>query len=320
LFELGGSDSQPEDLSQQQFRQFINTHGVLKIRDVSESRHRAITDRFGCNWSNFDWAQSKPWRGGPINKTGRIESAAHAVPPHSEYSGHPAYPQLLWMYCVEPAKQGGETFVYDGMAVAREMPAQLRELFSGRTLKNFIQLPLAGVLRDYAVADVDQLQQLIRDRGWEVNMRIDETLVTIEREWPAFAQHAESGEDIFCNSIVFNAEYSALVYALVKALPGNTPLQGVRSRLFSWLNRLPPKLLKASRGKGYCVTPMFKDGSMITRRTVQELSVVLEKIALPLDWRPGDLVAIDNHRFMHGRGKTELGPRKLVVRAGDHAN
>jgi alpha-ketoglutarate-dependent taurine dioxygenase len=317
VFELGVDEALPDNLSAAEFRQHISTHGVVKIRGVTESQHLAITNRFGCNWSNFNWAQSTPWRTGPINKTGRIESAVRAVLPHSEYVGHPGYPQLLWLYCVEPARLGGETFVYDGMAVAREMPVELRKVFAGRHLKSHSQLPLAAVLGDYAAADIAELRELIRERGWEANMSINDALVTIEREWPAFTRHAESGAEIFCNSIVFNAEFSALVRACVALLPIDTRLQSVRLHLFNWLDRLPKKLIKVKRGSGYALSPTFTDGAVVPRRTVRALDDLLAGMAMSLEWQPGDLVVVDNHRFMHGRSRTEAGPRTLIVRAGD---
>jgi alpha-ketoglutarate-dependent taurine dioxygenase len=216
MYELGEADARPEDISVREFGRLINTHGVVRISGVTDSRYLAISDHFGCNWNNFNWTEAEPWCGGPVNKKGRIESSSHELPPHSEYTGHPVYPRLLWLYCVESAIQGGETVLYDGLTAAREMPAELRDIFAGQFLRSNIQRPLAAILDDYSVADADELRLLIRERGWGANLSIDDSLVNIKRKWPAFTRHAESDAEIFCNSIIFNAEFSLLVRVFVR--------------------------------------------------------------------------------------------------------
>jgi hypothetical protein len=85
----------------------------------------------------------------------------------------------------------------------------------------------------------------------------------------------------------------------------------------SLLDKLSPRLLKVKRGQGYNQSPTFADGSVITGRTVQKLSEFLAGIAVPVQWQPGDLVILDNHRFMHGRNRMVSGRRKVVIRLGD---
>ena len=46
---------------------------------------------------------------------------------------------------------------------------------------------------------------------------------------------------------------------------------------------------------------LLEDGSPIPSVVIEEIKVVTDKLTQEIQWQPGDLVMIDNSRFMHGR-------------------
>jgi Taurine catabolism dioxygenase TauD, TfdA family len=46
---------------------------------------------------------------------------------------------------------------------------------------------------------------------------------------------------------------------------------------------------------------MFEDGSEISDSVMDEIENLMDRLAEPICWKPGDLVMIDNSRFLHGR-------------------
>jgi hypothetical protein len=46
---------------------------------------------------------------------------------------------------------------------------------------------------------------------------------------------------------------------------------------------------------------LLEDGSPIPNVVIEEIKVVTDKLTQEIQWQPGDLVMIDNSRFMHGR-------------------
>ncbi|MGK5049000.1 TauD/TfdA dioxygenase family protein [Janthinobacterium sp. GB4P2] len=55
----------------------------------------------------------------------------------------------------------------------------------------------------------------------------------------------------------------------------------------------------------------FDDGSLITEDIVQEVKTALDSCTEAVDWQPGDLVFIDNSRFLHGRNGFTDTTRKI---------
>lgn len=62
------------------------------------------------------------------------------------------------------------------------------------------------------------------------------------------------------------------------------------------------------------LTRTMADGSPIGEKTLAELADTAERLSFDLQWQPGDLVMVDNRRFMHGRRAFDAGhdPRDIV--------
>jgi hypothetical protein len=62
-------------------------------------------------------------------------------------------------------------------------------------------------------------------------------------------------------------------------------------------------LLLARFNLGNRSFPLFEDGSVIPDDLVDIIMNVAEEIKEPIDWRPNDVVMLDNTRYMHGRNE-----------------
>jgi hypothetical protein len=60
--------------------------------------------------------------------------------------------------------------------------------------------------------------------------------------------------------------------------------------------------------------PRFEDGSLVPRPVLHEVIGVTEKYSVPISWCHGDLLIVDNIRFMHGRREFSDVGREIVVR------
>ncbi len=47
--------------------------------------------------------------------------------------------------------------------------------------------------------------------------------------------------------------------------------------------------------------PLFDDGSIVPDRLVEEIAQAADPITFAVSWNPGDILILDNSRFMHGR-------------------
>jgi alpha-ketoglutarate-dependent taurine dioxygenase len=61
----------------------------------------------------------------------------------------------------------------------------------------------------------------------------------------------------------------------------------------------------------------LEDGSRVPQAMKLEILGVTEALAFPIAWRPGDIVMVDNSRFMHGRTPFDDPQRRLLARFGD---
>ena len=63
--------------------------------------------------------------------------------------------------------------------------------------------------------------------------------------------------------------------------------------------------------------PVFDDGSIVPSEIVEAIKKAGEKSTETINWRPNDLVMIDNTRFLHGRNKIQdLENRKIITYFG----
>jgi alpha-ketoglutarate-dependent taurine dioxygenase len=226
------------------------------------------------------------------------------IPLHSELSYFELPPRHLWFACAQPAARGGETLLADTRAIARAMPAEIRERFVARgvryhcsfhgpsllfsVLERFFNINKSW-MDAFETEDRTRVEDRCRELGaaprWLPSGRL-----AIETVRPALVPHPESEELVWLSSAhLFRHNPRALGwtrYAL--------------SRLFF------------SRPETRPQDATYADGGIIDRATLDEIQRVIAAEVVPLRWQRGDVLWIDNHLCMHGR-KPFRGQRRLLA-------
>jgi hypothetical protein len=72
-------------------------------------------------------------------------------------------------------------------------------------------------------------------------------------------------------------------------------------------------LLFARYLRGVRTYPLLDDGTPVPDDWVEAVRQVSDRLAVPVDWRKGDLLILDNTRFMHGRTAVTDPDNRLIA-------
>jgi hypothetical protein len=65
------------------------------------------------------------------------------------------------------------------------------------------------------------------------------------------------------------------------------------------------------------VFPTFENGELVSDALLDQVKAVSDQLETPIPWRPGDVVILDNTRFMHGRRQiTNVSERRIATYFG----
>jgi alpha-ketoglutarate-dependent taurine dioxygenase len=219
--------------------------------------------------------------------TSTVNKGMDYIPLHREASYAPGCPDLLMLYCVRPADEGGETFVCDGVELVESLRASTRDFVKDAVLKwswrsgpERWKATLGASSKEEAEARLKVIEK--RLPAWEkLEAAFDgdvleghfQTLCVIPTKW--------GGLRSFCNSL--------LIYHHRDTSP------------------FYPKTL---------YTPTLGDGSPFPSDVLQEITELAEGRIRDFVWESGDILLIDNSRFMHGRRAFTDTDRRILFRMG----
>ncbi|MFE7763804.1 TauD/TfdA family dioxygenase [Streptomyces sp. NPDC057438] len=212
---------------------------------------------------------------------------------HHESSYALEFPGLLFFACLEAAERGGATGVADAAAVLDALPAELTERFvrDGWLLTRSYNDEIgASVAEAFGTDDRAAVEAYCRARSIDVDWRPDGSLRTRQRR-PAVLRHPVTGRRCWFNQIAF--------------LSGWTLDAEVRAYL-----------VDVYGADGLPFDTRYGDGSPIGADVVGTLNAVYEAHTVRREWRPGDLLLVDNIRCAHGREPFE-GSREVLVGLAD---
>jgi alpha-ketoglutarate-dependent taurine dioxygenase len=181
---------------------------------------------------------------------------------HYEYGLTPFRPDVLWLYCSRPADTGGETTACDGVRVWQHLQPDTRALLSEKRVEYLLQVPEFTWRGFFA----------IKEEGPEGQARLRGRLEGV----PGLAYRIDADNTLtlrYRTLALGHPKYSDADAFLGNILPGTYPT----------------------------FRPTFDDGSAIPQPLLDELFAVTTECEVLVDWRKGDVAAIDNWRWMHGR-------------------
>lgn len=180
---------------------------------------------------------------------------------HPELSREPWKPDVAFFGCLVAPRSGGRTTICDGVALAREMPEPVRRALASRRLL-YIK-PTWPALLDF----------------W---------LGTPE---PSDAQLASPPPDC---PYYFRRYPDAGILRVFSRPALHTPM-------FSAAPAFGNFLLFSRFNLGRADHPVLDDGHAVPDAWLQAIKATGDRLSAEIEWDPGDVLMLDNTRFLHGR-------------------
>jgi hypothetical protein len=256
-------------------RQDILSLPVEKIKELFRSSGLIIFRGFGVSGDQMK-AFSKQFTSRFIrdsNRTfvddflGLVDQGMYALGPHCENGTTAFRPDAVWFCCAVPAKQGGETLFWDGVRVWKELSEELKQLFVSKKKIIFSNCYSAEAWKHFlgAGTTLDDVRQKL-DSLEGLTYLIEEDLsISVEFALPSAFKTKYGDRNVFAHS--FMMEYSET-----------------------------GEIDYFKTG-----TVKFEDGSLIPETAVYEIKEVLDRLTEVIPLQAGELVMVDNSRFLHGR-------------------
>jgi alpha-ketoglutarate-dependent taurine dioxygenase len=263
-------------------------HGAVVVRDAGASQEdfRTLGDAL-MSPRRQRWAPEVrgPVTGDPTTTT--VTAGTVGIPLHREASYAPGSPSMITFYCVRPAAVGGRTLVCDGVTLLRELPAALRRYVTDRGLFWESDLPARHWQATWRTTDPAVAARAIRDRAaallpWEsLSARFVGDVMSLRFGTSCTPPTLFDGEPAFCNSLLILGSHAGA-------------------------DTYEERELRA----------LLADGDPFPEGVLADVDRVAAGLTVEVDWRPGDILLVDNTRVMHGR-RPFTGERRILVRMGD---
>ena len=221
-----------------------------------------------------------------VSKSAQLVDAGYdAIGLHCENGNSPFWPELCWFYCVLAPKKGSQTTVCDGRLVWHHLSPAAKKLF------------------------------LHHDIVYTRNVE--------ENKWKQYVYY------VFNQSIPFEAIHFSHLASLVeqdkhidiRLNPDNriryifkTPAikRNAYNNEIAFANSILGPSVHYERPK---IT--LDNGQAIPDDILDEIKDITEAFTIEIDWQAGDVLLIDNFRFMHGRRKIVDNHRKILNALSD---
>lgn len=204
---------------------------------------------------------------------------------HSEgmYRPYPPPPDACFFMCVTPpASRGGETTLIHGASMLASIPGKLRGRLEDEGIIYECQWEAARWRVEFGVETVAALKTLL-DAMDCVRYELSQDVLHLRYRAPAITI-GRDGRPAFANGIL----------AHLPAIPGNRYV-GL------------PVYAKASN------RVCFGNGAALSQADVTDLIDAHDQNLHPHRWQRGDILIIDNSRFMHGRTMTESDCERVLL-------
>jgi hypothetical protein len=237
------------------------THGALHLRGFGANL--AQFGAFARSFCKTAVVNESPNREplDPANRVYSVDGGAGAFPLHPELSREPWKPDAAFFACLAPPGEGGETTICDGIALARSLPREVRAGLAGRRLV-------------YGMGTWPGLLEY-----WLGTSEPDDALLAAPpRDCPYVFGRRPDGR------IVRHFSRPALHRPMFRDEPafGNF-------------------LLFARYNNGRRDFPLLDDLRPVPGAWVEAAKLAGDALTRAVAWEQGDVLMLDNTRFMHGR-------------------
>jgi alpha-ketoglutarate-dependent taurine dioxygenase len=269
------------DLSPAAVTDLVRATGLVLLRgfDVDVPRFKQFTDSLCSEYRTYVGGASarRPVGGEETVLTVTEPDMTFGIPLHGEMYYTKHRPEVLCFYCARPAAVRGETTVADGVGLYQHLSPQLRELFATRRIKYVCTYPQGRWQQLFQTDDPAAVKAYCDRNDMTVTVRKDGSCVT-EYLTSAILQKTGGPPPVFIHNMFTMLQWE---------------LSGAMHRVVRW-----------------------EDGSALSAAIVNELLAFENQSAFPLSWQPGDVLVVDNTRFLHGRRDFSDSKREIYVRLG----
>lgn len=298
------------------------THGTLRLRGFAADSAQAfeqVARTLDPDLKN-DYLGTSPRSARSTYVFSASELPPHfPIPQHIEMSFLPSAPRRLFFNCAVATATQGETPTVDYRAVYRDLPAEVRDEFEHKGVRNIRNYngPNSPTGKDlwklkrwdemFLTTDRAVVERIATEQGLRCEWREQDRLRLVN-EQAAVRVHPETGEKVWFNhSQVFHLEAAALEYRKILGYQKTARSLGYAA-LTSALTLLKRRVPVEDQAM-HCT---FADGSPIPLRHMRAVSDAIWKNLVIEPWRVGDILAIDNRSTGHGRLPFS-GPRDVLV-------
>ena len=218
-----------------------------------------------------------------------------SIPLHNENAYSSIWPMKICFFCIQPAKQGGETPIADSRKIFECLDPVIKE--------RFIQKKVMYV-RNYGEIDLSRQDVFQTQNRIEVESYCSK--VGIEFEW--------RGSN--------NLRTRQVCQAVAKHPKTNEMVWFNQAHLFHFSSLKPEvreSLLSVFKEDDIPRNAYYGDGSPIEISVLDEIREVYKCEAVTFSWQEGDILMLDNMLTAHGR-MPFLGTRKVVVGMAEPCN
>jgi len=275
------------ELSESWLLEELEQHGALLFRGFNadqEAFHR-FAGRFNQIFVTQPYNDRESYDSQPGLQS--VPLSQTALGPHFEWGTSPFRPDFLWFCCLKPARQGGETTLYDGAEVYARLSEDTRQRLGEQVIlvRDFFPLPIFKRILDSAVARAVLGPEPLKRLG----------------ELPDLAIKGVTTD----NRIVIENRLSAVAY---KA--GRPP--ALRHNLIPGHSN---SVESSGASVGHSDLVLWEDGSPLDDRIIEDIQQACSATRFDVRWEAGDVLMIDNNWVMHGRNAWDDSPREIVTLA-----
>jgi hypothetical protein len=180
---------------------------------------------------------------------------------HPELSREPWKPDVCFFYCIDAPGAGGETTVCDGVEIVENLAPPVRGAFAGRRLR-YMQ-PASPEQCAFWLGDVNPSE--------------------------AALQNPPAG----CPYRFFRGPQGRVLRVFTRP--------ALHTPMFTPEPAFGNFLMFARYHNGRRGFPSFENGEPVPDDLLDQVKAVGDQLKAPVRWQAGDVIMIDNTRFMHGR-------------------
>lgn len=212
---------------------------------------------------------------------------------HNESSHMHQWPRKQWFYCVQAARERGETPIVDCRAIYRELEPEIRQRFEEQGLlyvRTFVESLDVPWQSFFKTGDREAVSAYCQRAGIEHEWLADGGLRTRQR-CPAVITHPVTGEKVFFNQIQLHHAW----FLEPEVRRSLIDLYGEEN--------LPRNVY-------------YGDGSPIEDPVAERIEQLYWQQSVQFPWREQDVLMVDNMLVAHARNPY-VGQRRIAVAMGE---